>query len=150
MTNREINRVCTIDRESGKDALKTVLNNKNNVEIIEKKVYEMREDDDDNYNLVLYQIIGDILEGKKLKDIVVNLSEDKVGWQNPRFDDMILKQVEQDGFLVKPFEVEEGVLECICGSKRVYSYGKQTRSADEPTTTFAECMNCKNKWIDNG
>ena len=37
-------------------------------------------------------------------------------------------------------EIEEGVMECTkCGSKKTYSYTKQTRGGDEATTVFAIC-----------
>ena len=63
---------------------------------------------------------------------------------------MIDKEIEQDNFLIKPLEIEEGVLECKCGSKRVFSYQKQCRGGDESSTTFAECVACKAKWIYSG
>jgi hypothetical protein len=58
---------------------------------------------------------------------------------------------EEDDFIENPFQVEEGVLECYkCGSKRTISYTKQTRSADEPASVIATCINCKNKWVYSG
>ncbi|KAJ3073481.1 RNA polymerase II elongation factor [Podochytrium sp. JEL0797] len=33
-----------------------------------------------------------------------------------------------------------------CGKRKSTYYQKQTRSADEPMTTFVTCMNCGNKW----
>ncbi|KAJ8605471.1 hypothetical protein MRB53_041416 [Persea americana] len=33
-----------------------------------------------------------------------------------------------------------------CKAKKVAYTQAQTRSADEPMTTFCECMNCGNKW----
>jgi DNA-directed RNA polymerase subunit M/transcription elongation factor TFIIS len=57
---------------------------------------------------------------------------------------------EQDDFIENPFEIEEGVIECRCGSKRVFSFSKQTRSADEPMTTYAECVQCGSKWTYSG
>jgi len=71
-------------------------------------------------------------------------------WQNNYFNDLIDKEIEQDNFLIKPIEIEEGVLECKCGSKRVFSYQKQCRGGDESSTTFAECVACKSKWIYSG
>ncbi|GAP88748.1 putative transcription elongation factor S-II [Rosellinia necatrix] len=38
-------------------------------------------------------------------------------------------------------------LECSACKKRMVSYSQaQTRSADEPMTTFCECMNCGKRW----
>ena len=54
---------------------------------------------------------------------------------------------EEESFIITPFEIEEGVLECgKCGSKKTYSYTKQTRSGDESTTVFAVCYKCSRSW----
>lgn len=33
-----------------------------------------------------------------------------------------------------------------CGQRRCSYYQMQTRSADEPMTTFVTCLNCNNRW----
>ena len=33
-----------------------------------------------------------------------------------------------------------------CKKRKVTYYQKQTRSADEPMTTFLTCVNCGNQW----
>lgn len=33
-----------------------------------------------------------------------------------------------------------------CGERKCKYYQKQTRSADEPMTTFVTCVNCNNHW----
>ena len=41
----------------------------------------------------------------------------------------------------------EGILICPkCRSKNTEYYQKQTRSADEPMTTFANCVDCGKRW----
>jgi len=41
----------------------------------------------------------------------------------------------------------EGLFKCgKCKSKKTTYYQMQTRSADEPMTTFITCMNCNNRW----
>jgi DNA-directed RNA polymerase subunit M/transcription elongation factor TFIIS len=146
-----------IHRQAGNSALRTVLNKEQNIKIIEKNIYDMsvetcEEDEDipDTYRRNLYQIITDIQYGIKLKDILISIKKKKIGWCHNFFYEMILKQEEQDEFILTPFEVEEGVLECKCGSKRVYSYNKQTRGSDEPCSTFAQCMSCKIRWVYSG
>ncbi|CCA61439.1 hypothetical protein AV955_gp082 [Diadromus pulchellus ascovirus 4a] len=47
-------------------------------------------------------------------------------------------------------EVEEGMFTCsACGSKKIYTTSKQTRSGDEATTVFAQCTQCKKGWVVN-
>lgn len=46
--------------------------------------------------------------------------------------------------------VSEGILVCPkCKSKNTEYYQKQTRSADEPMTTFANCQDCGKRWTFN-
>ncbi|CAM9988249.1 unnamed protein product [Phaeothamnion confervicola] len=41
----------------------------------------------------------------------------------------------------------EGMFECgRCKSKKTTYFQKQTRSADEPMTTFVTCKNCGKNW----
>ena len=41
----------------------------------------------------------------------------------------------------------EGVFKCAkCKLKKTSYYQMQTRSADEPMTTFVSCINCGNRW----
>lgn len=60
------------------------------------------------------------------------------------------KQREQDDYVFKPFEVEEGVVQCFkCKSFKVFSIAVQTRAADEAITTISQCTECNNKWSCN-
>ena len=79
------------------------------------------------------------------------LKKGLVGWDHPMFTVYKKKQQEQDDYIVNQFEVEEGVITCgKCGGKRVLSTTVQTRSADEPMTTIAQCVRCKTKWTYSG
>ena len=70
-----------------------------------------------------------------------------MNWDHDVFNELKLEEVEQDNFLIKPFEIEEGVTKCgNCGSERVYTYSLQCRGADEGSTTFATCCKCGSKW----
>ena len=136
-------------RQNGKEALATVLNVPDNIKIIEKYVYEKSKTESE-YKRNLYQAIGDIINKKKLKHILDDVKQNRIGWQHPSFDFAKSQIDEQDDFIQNPFQVEEGVIDCRCGSKRVFSYSKQSRSADEPMTTYADCVECNSKWQYSG
>jgi DNA-directed RNA polymerase subunit M/transcription elongation factor TFIIS len=96
-------------------------------------------------------VIGEALKGTTTRAILDSLKKGtNVGWNHPVFHNVTCRIKEQDDFIIKPFEVEEGVIECRCGSKRVFSYSKQSRGADEPMSTYAQCMMCKSKWVYSG
>jgi DNA-directed RNA polymerase subunit M/transcription elongation factor TFIIS len=135
-------------RNAGKESLKLFLNNEQNINTFEKYIYELS--DENTYKLNIYDVLSDINSGTKLANILKKIKSKKIGFKNEAFKDYIFEEEEQDNFIIKPFEIEEGVLECKCGSKRVYSYSKQSRSADEPMSTYAECMSCKKKWTYSG
>jgi len=47
----------------------------------------------------------------------------------------------------KPQVIDDGVFKCgKCKTYKTSYYQLQTRSADEPMTTFVNCINCGNKW----
>lgn len=79
------------------------------------------------------------------------IMQNKLGWNHEQFQYFRKIQQEQDDYILNPFEVEEGVVQCPkCKSFKVFSVAVQTRSADEPTTTMAQCTQCKYKWSQNG
>lgn len=115
-----------------------------------KAISQISSDKETQKNII-YDLLVDVRRGQSLEDALKLLKEKKVEWRHPGFDDILFKQHEQDEFIKNPFEVEEGVLQCPkCSKSRTFSYSKQTRSADEPMTTFATCMSCKHKWTYSG
>lgn len=138
-------------RDLGKKVLSTVIKQEKNVEIIEKNIYKLSNDDEDVYKKYIYEIVNNILKGKKLPDILNDIKEKKLSWKNIHFAQLVKEEEEQDDFIINPIEIIEGIAECNkCGSKRVYSYSKQCRSGDEATSSFHQCLNCKAKWSYNG
>jgi DNA-directed RNA polymerase subunit M/transcription elongation factor TFIIS len=72
------------------------------------------------------------------------------GWDHPLFSAIKDRIDEKEQFIEKPFEIEEGVVECDqCGSKRTFSYQKQVRSSDEGFSLFVTCVECKTSWVEN-
>jgi DNA-directed RNA polymerase subunit M/transcription elongation factor TFIIS len=79
------------------------------------------------------------------------IKKNKLGWAHESFSKLKQSQNEQDDYILNPFEAVEGVVECNkCGSSKVYSVSVQTRAADEPMTTMAQCTICKSKWSYSG
>jgi len=115
---------------------------------IENVTWNQYGDDQKKYTKCIYQIYGDLTKNKQSQLIIDQIR--KYNWEHETYADEKARQDEQDDFIENPFEIEEGVIECKCGSKRVFSYSKQTRSADEPMTTYAECVECSSKWTYSG
>ena len=137
-------------REKSIEVLKHVICKEHNVSIIERNIMENSDMIDDIYKRNIYQAAYDINNNVKLNDLLQNIKNRKIGWKHPYLNDNIFEEQEQDNFIIQPFEVHEGVITCSCGSKRVYSYQKQSRSADEPMSTYSNCMSCGNKWQYSG
>lgn len=144
-------------REKGVQALSTVISSEKNIRIIEKNIFliskdgENEEDIENDYKRYLMQIISDIKSSKPLKTILSSIKAKKVGWEHEEFEEIRIKQEEQDGYVINPFEVEEGIVTCpSCGSKRTISFPVQTRSCDEGTSISSSCVECKHSWIASG
>ena len=57
------------------------------------------------------------------------------------------KELEIEQNKAKLDEDYEGIFMCKrCKSKKTEYYQLQTRSADEPMTTYVHCKNCDNNW----
>lgn len=146
-------------REKGIKALGTILKQPQNIKTIEKWINQtsLKNNPDDpdlwekEYSRNVYQVIGDLLSNKPLKDILGDIKTSNIGWKHPFFKNISDRILEHDEFIVNPFEVIEGITECgKCHSKRTYTYQKQVRSCDESSTTFAQCMNCNTRWTYSG
>ena len=143
-------------RNKGIKTLKFVISKEKNITIIENSIYSIFKhitdfnDFECEYRECIYQTLLDLENGLNIKECLQNIKSNKNGWDNEAFIEMKKMIEEQDEFIQNPFEVVEGVLECKCGNKRIFSYSKQTRSADEPMTTFAQCTKCKSKWSYSG
>lgn len=153
-------------REQGKKALLTVLNSEKNISTFDKYIQinceyleknGSRYSNEENYKRFLFQVIGDIISKKEIKLILKDIKKNLVGWEHNCFKYVKQRIAEHDDFIINPFEVVEGVTQCknsldgvLCGSWRVFTYQLQVRSADEPMSTFAQCMKCKSKWSYSG
>ncbi|ASZ85043.1 063L [Cherax quadricarinatus iridovirus] len=107
---------------------------------------------DEDEEWIWSQIYEDLSEEPDLNEYIENVVKaGKLGWNHKTFNKIKQTQEEQDDYIVNPFEAEEGVVQCKkCKSFKVYSISVQTRAADEPMTTVAQCTVCKAKWSYNG
>lgn len=133
-------------RVSGLRVLGSVITSESNVKKLEKKINELCEMQNE-YKLMIQEVVNNRRNGFSCKDIMLRLKDGKYLEGSEEYEGFRKKIIEHDSFLVKPFEVEEGVLECgKCNSNRTLSYTKQTRGGDESTTVFAVCYDCNNRW----
>lgn len=140
-----------MDTYSNRKYIKSIISNvSSDGDEIEEMIWNVYGTDEEAYLNCVYQIIGDIINDKDSTEIMSSIKNGNMDWEHHSYDVEKHAIREQDDFIEHPFEVEEGVLECRCGSKRVYSFSKQTRSADEPMTTYAECVHCNAKWTYSG
>lgn len=58
-----------------------------------------------------------------------------------------LKSKNLEKIIVKQMATDDGMFKCNkCKSMKTVYYQMQTRSADEPMTTYVTCTNCNTKW----
>jgi transcription elongation factor S-II len=81
------------------------------------------------------------------KQFVV-MSHDEMKSETRRAEDQKLNKENMDQAMVgMPEKAISEEFQCGKCKKKMVSYSQaQTRSADEPMTTFCECMNCGNRW----
>jgi transcription elongation factor S-II len=90
------------------------------------------------------------LVDKKIKTVnLVNMRPEELWFDGPRaktIDERIHKEMRKE-YLAKEMKTQDGFFTCNrCKSKKTTYYQLQTRSADEPMTTFVSCLNCDKNW----
>lgn len=85
----------------------------------------------------------------KMKDLVV-MTPNQLMPNGPMAIAMLTahkKELDIESIKAKNDEEYEGIFMCRkCRSKKTRYYQLQTRSADEPMTTYVTCTNCDNHW----
>lgn len=143
-------------RKKGKEALSQVFKKPKNIDIIERNIYSVIKSNNndfniDDYNHAIYQVIGDFLNNESASNILKNIKKGNILWDHSIYENIKYNIKEQDEFIMNPFEVAEGVVQCgKCKSWRTYSYPVQNRSSDEGTSTISQCIKCNNKWTYSG
>lgn len=85
----------------------------------------------------------------KMRDLIV-MTPDQLMPEGPLALAMLSarkKELEIETNKMKNDEEYEGIFKCgRCKSKKTTYYQLQTRSADEPMTSYVTCTNCDNRW----
>lgn len=132
-------------RNKGLNAIKIILNDKE-AKFLENLIHEQC-DNQEEYILIIQEMMNLYRNKKSIDDIIQLVQQKKYLFHTDEYDNYSKKLEEIDNFLMKPFEVDEGVLTCNkCNSNKTFSYTKQTRSGDESTTVFVICSECNAKW----
>lgn len=124
-----------------------------NTKIINYILDELKKEElnEKNFLWIIYQISGYFLNSTATKKILQNVKHKKIGWKDPIYENVTNLIQEHDDYIIKPFEVVDGVLTCPkCGGSKTWSIQRQTRSADEPMTTFSRCVMCGHNWKYSG
>jgi DNA-directed RNA polymerase subunit M/transcription elongation factor TFIIS len=156
-------REFNIDREKIKKQLNSFnFFNSENINTTLKPVIEGFTSSEKNINIILNNITSKqdkikmlnitrfmYYKDLSLKDILTSIKEDTYSFSNILWDkqrEEIKKEVNR---LQTKIEVMESYIECPkCKQKKIQFYNVQLRRADEPPTTFNNCMNkdCMYTW----
>lgn len=132
-------------REIGKKILSKYLSIPSNIEIIESRIFHASSNEKDYYTK-MYECVG-YLSNSLVKEYHEDIKMQLTGFSLSVYNQFREDEDETDKFIVGEIEVDEGALSCPrCKSNRTFSYTKQVRAADEGTSVFAQCYQCKNKW----
>ena len=130
-------------------SLSDIFNSKNNITLFESLINEKAGNNIEKRNNIIYDLCGLVLQ-HSIQECYDMIKEDRIGWESDIFKDNIEEERIEMEFIDNPFENVDSVLECKCGSKRVLSFSKQTRSCDEGETIFGKCLDCKRTWCEGG
>jgi transcription elongation factor S-II len=95
--------------------------------------------------------LADRLKSKELESAKLASYSADVLWPGGPYSKAIFKAHKKDMMFeemrARDNEDYEGLFKCgKCNSTKTTYYQMQTRSADEPMTTFVTCMSCNNRW----
>lgn len=158
MTHQDQQDILTEEaHDLGTKVLGLVLAQPKNAVIFEKHLYKQAVKAGGTltmYKWYVYQVVGHLMKDKGLmKPLLKTVKKGGVGWNDCSYDETRHRLDEYYSYIVSPFEVTEGVVECTkCGSMKTWSVQKQTRGSDEPMTTFSKCTEpkCGHEFIYNG
>ena len=101
-------------------------------------------------NLANSPVLKGWILDKKIKCVdVIQMRPEDMWPDGPyaqKMEERIIKELRKS-YLAQEIKNQEGFFTCgRCKSKKTSYYQLQTRSADEPMTTFVSCHNCDRNW----
>ena len=146
--NKQLKKFKLFDSENVEEDLKEVVEgfttSSKNINIFVNNI-TFKKDKISMLNMVRFMYYKDL----SLKEILTSIKEDSYGFNNLLWDkqrEEIKKEVNR---LQTKIDVMESYIECPkCKQKKIQFYNVQLRRADEPPTTFNNCMNktCMYTW----
>lgn len=154
-------------RSNNSDKLFKIIKNKSKANTIEKSIYNysikyssshdieqyVENIYNDKINDILNNINGNIKNNYLLNEILSNnnFDYDKIAFMKPEelFPDNWKKIIDRNNLIEekKKNMATTDIFQCKkCKKNRCTVYQMQTRSADEPMTTFVTCVVCNNTW----
>ena len=102
------------------------------------------------YNMENSNLIDRIISKEIKTKFIVDLSSTGLNPDGPHAQMVRTRQEHSNKLLMASNNIDEnysGLFTCgKCKSKKTTYYQMQTRSADEPMTTFVTCINCSKRW----
>ncbi|CAL9075092.1 unnamed protein product [Musa acuminata var. zebrina] len=99
--------------------------------------------DGNNTDLRRRVLVGEVKPEKLIAMTPEEMASDKRKLANKQIKEKALFECERGG----PPKATTDQFKCgRCGQRKTTYYQMQTRSADEPMTTFVTCVNCNNHW----
>lgn len=93
------------------------------------------------------QLGRQIRAGTVIPEILITMTEQELAPEQKAKDDRLARENMMKAQVPMAEKSISTALRCgKCGQKKVSYSQAQTRSADEPMTTFCECVNCGNRW----
>ena len=127
-----------------------ILSDKKNSKKYEKVIYQ-NSDNEIDYKHKILSVIKYINNNMCCNDIIKLIQNNQLGFNSNSYNQQRNNIEEHDHFIINPFTIEEGVVECgKCGCKKTYSYAKQIRGGDEGTSIFSICSKCQHQWVSGG
>lgn len=136
-------------REQGKNLLANIFKQNNNILLFEELIFDKANNNISIYYDLIYQLSG-LVNNYSIKECYNFIQNDNIGFNLDIFKDNIKNEQIEMEFIDNPFNVVDSILECKCGSKKVLTFAKQTKSCDEGESIFGKCLDCGKRWIEGG